>query len=61
MEIKKHTLDSGLKIAHAKVPGDVTYCGIAIAAGTRDENADEQGMAHFVEHTIFKGTKRRKA
>ena len=61
MEIKKHTLDNGLKIAHAKVPGDVTYCGIAIAAGTRDENEDEQGMAHFVEHTIFKGTKRRKA
>ncbi len=39
----------------------VAYCGFAIDAGTRDEAANEQGMAHFVEHLIFKGTVKRKA
>lgn len=39
----------------------VAYCGFAIDAGTRDEAEDEQGMAHFVEHLIFKGTEKRKA
>ena len=38
-----------------------TYCGFAIDAGTRDEAENEQGMAHFVEHLIFKGTEKRKA
>jgi predicted Zn-dependent peptidase len=39
----------------------VTYCGFAIDAGTRDEEETEQGMAHFVEHLIFKGTAKRRA
>ncbi len=39
----------------------VAYCGFAIDAGTRDEAENEQGMAHFVEHLIFKGTEKRKA
>ena len=39
----------------------VAYCGFRIDAGTRDEAENEQGMAHFVEHLIFKGTEKRKA
>jgi len=39
----------------------ITYCGFAVNAGTRDENDDEQGMAHFVEHMLFKGTQHRKS
>jgi len=39
----------------------VAYCGIAINTGTRDEAEDELGMAHFIEHMLFKGTKKRKA
>ena len=39
----------------------VAYCGFAVDAGTRDELENEQGMAHFVEHLIFKGTAKRKA
>lgn len=39
----------------------MTYCGFAVNAGTRDEAENEQGMAHFVEHLIFKGTQKRKA
>lgn len=40
---------------------DVSHCGIMINAGSRDEEAHEQGLAHFIEHCIFKGTKKRKA
>ena len=42
-------------------PTHVAYCGIAIDAGTRDELESEQGMAHFCEHMMFKGTKKRRA
>ena len=38
-----------------------TSPGFAVNAGTRDENEDEFGLAHFVEHMIFKGTEKRKA
>lgn len=56
-----HTLSNGLRIVHLPSLSPVTYCGFAIDAGTRDERPDEQGMAHFVEHTLFKGTQHRKA
>ena len=54
------TLPNGLRIIHAPSPTDVAYCGFAVDAGTRDELPQEQGMAHFVEHLIFKGTHKRK-
>lgn len=53
------TLENGLRIMFHPTLSRVTYCGYAINAGTRDEKENEQGMAHFVEHTIFKGTKKR--
>lgn len=54
-----HTLSNGLRIIHAQNQSAVAYCGYAIDAGTRDEEENEQGMAHFVEHLIFKGTQKR--
>ena len=56
-----YTLPNGLRIIHAPNTSAVAYCGFAIDAGTRDEADYEQGMAHFVEHLIFKGTKKRHA
>lgn len=56
-----HTLSNGLRIIHLPSLSPVTYCGFAVDAGTRDELEQEQGMAHFVEHTLFKGTAKRKA
>ena len=56
------TLENGLRCVHVHEPGAmVGYCGVAVRAGSRDEdvNAGEAGLAHFVEHTIFKGTRRR--
>ncbi|KAA6327130.1 putative zinc protease [termite gut metagenome] len=57
----QYTLSNGLRIVHESASSKVTYCGFAVNAGTRDELANEQGMAHFVEHLIFKGTRKRKA
>lgn len=52
-------LNNGLRIAISQHSGNVTYCGILINAGTRDEPDNLPGLAHFVEHTIFKGTGKR--
>lgn len=54
------TLPNGLRIIHLPATGQqVVYCGYAIAAGTRHELPGEEGLAHFVEHTTFKGTEKR--
>lgn len=56
------TLSTGLRLVHRKVPGaPVDYCGVVIYAGSRDDENDALGTAHFVEHTIFKGTQRRQS
>lgn len=55
------TLPNGLRIIHAPSPTSVAYCGYAINAGTRDELPHEAGLAHFVEHMLFKGTAKRRA
>ena len=55
------TLSNGLHIIHTPSPTSVVYCGYAINAGTRDEQPHEHGLAHFVEHMLFKGTIRRRA
>lgn len=59
MNYNTHTLPNGLRIIHAYHDSPVTYCGFAVDAGTRDEAPQEQGMAHFVEHLLFKGTRKR--
>ncbi len=56
-----YILANGLRIIHEPLASRVAYCGFAVDAGTRDEMPDEQGMAHFVEHLIFKGTHKRRA
>ena len=60
MNYNTHTLSNGLRIIHLPSASPVVYCGYAVAAGTRDEEqGKEEGMAHFCEHTTFKGTHRR--
>lgn len=53
------TLNNGLRVAVRQQPGHASYCGLLVDAGTRDEPSTHPGLAHFVEHTIFKGTSRR--
>ena len=59
--ITYYTLPSGLRIVHQQSKSHVEYCGVAINVGSRDEAVNQYGLAHFVEHTIFKGTKHRKS
>ena len=54
-----HTLANGLRLVHVHRTSPVAWCGLAVNAGSRDELEGQYGLAHFVEHTIFKGTKRR--
>ena len=56
-----HTLSNGIRILHLTDNMPISYVGVAIDAGTRDELPDESGMAHFVEHLLFKGTKHRRS
>ena len=51
-----HNLPSGLQIVHRKTTSPVVYVGIMVGAGTRHELPSENGMAHYIEHCVFKGT-----
>ena len=61
MNLLFNTLGNGIRLVHHPLPGIVAYCGLVINTGSRDESAEEQGMAHFIEHMLFKGTGKRKA
>ncbi len=62
MEFEQFTFPNGLQLIHQHRPGvEVSHCGLLINAGSRDEKEDEQGLAHFIEHSLFKGTTKRKA
>ena len=60
-EFQTHVLPNGLRIIHAWMPREVTHCALVVNAGTRDEGEGEAGLAHFIEHVLFKGTHKRKA
>ncbi len=61
MEYTTHTLSNGLRMIHMPTASPVAYCGFAVNVGARDEETSEYGLAHFVEHMIFKGTEHHKA
>ena len=51
-----HNLPNGVKIVHRWTPSPVAYVGVMVGTGTRDEQPEENGMAHYIEHCVFKGT-----
>ncbi|MDE6017200.1 MAG: insulinase family protein [Muribaculaceae bacterium] len=59
MNYVTHTLANGLRVALCRTDAKVAYIGVVIGSGSRDEEPDRYGLAHFVEHTIFKGTWKR--
>lgn len=61
MNYLSFTLPNGLRIIHYPTNSPVSYCGFAVNAGTRDEEPDQQGLAHFTEHMLFKGTEKRRS
>ena len=55
-----YTLPNGLRIVHLRNKSEVAHLGITVLAGSRFEEKNEVGLAHFLEHCIFKGTKKRR-
>jgi len=56
-----HTLENGMRVLLKPDNSTVSYCGIAVNTGSRDELQNEFGMAHFIEHMLFKGTAKRRS
>lgn len=54
-------LSNGMYFAFKRCISPVSYCAMSIKTGTRDENQEYGGLAHFTEHLIFKGTSSRSA
>ena len=62
MTIDLTTLPNGLRIVTERMPGIASASvGVWVLAGGRHEAAEQNGIAHFLEHMAFKGTKRRSA
>jgi len=60
MEFEKKVLDNGLCIIYLPIPeAHSVSVGIWVAAGSRHETEKEQGISHFIEHMLFKGTTNR--
>lgn len=60
--IKKYTLDNGFRIVMEKIDYvRSASIGIWVKVGSNNENDETNGMSHFIEHMLFKGTKNRKA
>jgi len=55
------TLENGLQCSFQAQRSSVAHVVVAIRAGARDELDHQQGLAHFLEHNLFKGTSKRKA
>ena len=54
-------LENGLRLVYLKVNSPVAHLGLNILAGSRYEQEGESGLAHFLEHCIFKGTTNRRS
>ena len=61
MELIFQELDNGIRLVHHTIPGMVAHCGLIINTGSRNELENEHGIAHLIEHMLFKGTRKRKA
>ncbi len=55
-------LPNGLTVIHQQIKETLSgHCGFLVNVGTRDEGIGQEGMAHFMEHMLFKGTQKRRA
>lgn len=61
MEFESCTFKNGIRLVHKRVDSPVAHCGVILGTGSRDENQEEHGMAHLIEHLLFKGTSKRRA
>jgi predicted Zn-dependent peptidase len=61
MDYETYTLRNGIRLIHHRTPSYVGHIALLMNTGSRDELDQEHGMAHLIEHLLFKGTKKRKA
>ena len=61
MSYQFHEFSNGIRLVHRRTSSPVAHFGLVVNAGSRDEQPHEQGLAHFIEHMIFKGTMKRNA
>ena len=61
MHYHKHILPNGIRLVHQSIKTGVAHCGLILNTGSRDEARNEHGLAHFIEHLMFKGTRKRNA
>ena len=54
-----YQLKNGIRLIHRPNQSEVAHFGLLVHTGTRDENREEHGLAHFMEHMFFKGTAKR--
>ncbi|NDC38019.1 MAG: insulinase family protein, partial [Proteobacteria bacterium] len=60
--VHEETLPNGLKVLGEIIPASQSAAiGFFVRTGARDETTKESGVSHFLEHMVFKGTKRRSA
>ncbi|SDE75781.1 Predicted Zn-dependent peptidase [Mucilaginibacter pineti] len=59
IDYQVHTLPNGIRILFKHAPFTVTHCCFIVNAGSRDELEGQEGLAHFIEHLLFKETERR--
>lgn len=58
---KIYLLANGIRLVHLPLKREVCHAGLIIDAGSGEEQELEHGLAHFIEHVLFKGTKKRKS
>ncbi|MBC8987074.1 insulinase family protein [Pedobacter sp. N36a] len=59
MEYNVHTLPNGIRLLHVPSPSAISHACIIVNSGSRDEQEEKSGLAHFIEHLIFKRTEKR--
>lgn len=59
MEYNVHTLPNGIRLLHVPAASAISHACIIINSGSRDEQEGKAGLAHFIEHLIFKRTEKR--
>src|SRR3954466_4440167 len=59
IDYQLYTLPNGIRILYKHWPSAITHCCFIVNAGSRDELPKKEGLAHFIEHLLFKETERR--
>ncbi|MFH0759299.1 MAG: pitrilysin family protein [Bacteroidota bacterium] len=57
--VNSYRFRNGIRLIHRTNQSEVAHFGLLVHTGTREELTEEHGLAHFMEHMFFKGTRKR--